>query len=161
MKLRVGQGIDIHPLVAGRACILGGVKIESEKGPDGHSDADAVTHAVIDALLGATGQDDIGALFPNTDKQFKDADSIALLMQAWRPLYDKGWRVQNLDITVLLEAPKLRPHVAAIREKFALALQCEMTDVAVKATTAEKLGFVGRGEGIYASAVVLVGLIDR
>lgn len=161
MKFRVGQGIDIHPLVEGRPCILGGVRIESPIGPEGHSDADVIIHAVIDAILGATGNEDIGALFPDSDAAFKNADSMKLLRTAWGPLYDKGWRIQNLDITVLLEAPKLRPHVSKMREGIALVLNCEPEDVTVKATTAEKLGYVGRGEGVYASAVVLLGQLDR
>lgn len=156
MQLRIGHGIDIHPFKAGRKLILGGVEIEHNLGLDGHSDADALTHALMDALLGAAGLDDIGALFPNSDPYWKDASSLKLLNIAWAKVVALGWQFVNADISVLLENPKLRPHVSAIRANLAYELSCQSDQIGVKATTAEQLGFVGRGEGIFVSAVVLL-----
>jgi 2-C-methyl-D-erythritol 2,4-cyclodiphosphate synthase len=154
--LRIGQGIDIHPFQAGRRCILGGIEIPSVKGLQGHSDADALVHALIDAILGATGKRDIGTLFPDTDAQYKDADSCVLLARVWSLVGADGWHLVNADMTVLAEVPKLKPYVAQMIEKLAGILGCSTDRLAIKATTTEKLGFIGRGEGVLATAVVLL-----
>lgn len=155
-ELRIGQGLDIHRLVAGRALILGGIKIPFEMGLEGHSDADVVLHALIDALLGAAGLPDIGQLFPNTDRSWKDADSRKLLALAWERVRAAGWELVNADVTVLAERPKLSPYIpqmkVAISEVLTVAADC----INIKATTAERLGFVGREEGMLASAVALL-----
>jgi 2-C-methyl-D-erythritol 2,4-cyclodiphosphate synthase len=151
--VRTGIGWDSHRLTAGRPLILGGVTIPYDKGLDGHSDADVLTHAVIDALLGAAGLDDIGALFPDTDAAYKDADSLALLRDVVGRVAGAGYTVVNVDATVVMERPKLSPHRAAIRAALAAALGVGEGDVNVKASTGEGLGFVGRGEGVAALAV--------
>lgn len=156
MQLRIGHGIDIHPFKAGRKLVIGGVEIEHDLGLDGHSDADALTHALIDALLGAAGFEDIGVLFPNSDLNWKDASSLKLLNIAWAKVAASGWQFVNTDISVLLENPRLKPHISAIKANLAKELSCQSGQIGVKATTAEKLGFVGRGEGIFVSAVVLL-----
>ncbi len=150
---RTGIGWDSHRLVAGRPLVLGGVRLESEVGLEGHSDADVLTHAVIDALLGAAGLDDIGTHFPDTDPRFKDADSIALLEEAGRLVAQAGLAVVNVDATVMLEAPKIGSHRALMRERLATALGLEPSQVNVKATTGEGMDAVGRGEGAAAIAV--------
>ena len=157
-KLRVGQGIDVHPLVSGRPCILGGVQIPHDKGLSGHSDADALAHAVIDAVLGAAGKGDIGSYFPPTESRWKDANSIELLKIVWSRLAAEGWSVENLDCSVLAEAPRIAPHIHAMKERLGAALEVEPSAIGIKATTTERLGFVGRGEGIVAQAVVLLSL---
>lgn len=154
--LRVGQGIDVHPLVFGRKLILGGVEIPFERGLDGHSDADALLHAIIDALLGAAGKGDIGTLFPNTDRTWKDASSIKLLETVWSTLKAEGFVVLNLDCVVTAEAPRLLPYISKMKELLASALAISMDRIGIKATTTERLGFVGRGEGIAAAAVALL-----
>ena len=156
MDLRIGQGIDIHRFKAGRRCILGGVEIPSEVGLLGHSDADALTHALMDAVLGAIGQRDIGTLFPDTDAAFKDADSIVLLSKVWGIAKAAGWRIVNADISLLAQIPKVNPYVTKMRERLSAVLECELERVTIKATTSEKLGFIGREEGVLASAVVLI-----
>jgi 2-C-methyl-D-erythritol 2,4-cyclodiphosphate synthase len=156
MDLRIGQGIDIHRFKAGRRCILGGVEIPSEVGLLGHSDADALTHALMDAVLGAIGQRDIGTLFPDTDAAFKDADSIVLLRKVWGIAKAAGWRIVNADISLLAQIPKVNPYVTKMRERLSAVLECELERVTIKATTSEKLGFIGREEGVLASAVVLI-----
>jgi len=153
VSVRTGIGWDSHRLAEGRALILGGVTIPYDKGLDGHSDADVLVHAVIDALLGAAGLDDIGALFPDTDAAYKDADSIALLQDVVGRVTAKGLRVDHVDTTVIMERPKLAPHRAAIRATLAAALRVDGDQVNVKASTGEGLGFVGRGEGVAALAV--------
>jgi 2-C-methyl-D-erythritol 2,4-cyclodiphosphate synthase len=153
MSVRTGIGWDSHRLAEGRALILGGVTIPYDKGLDGHSDADVLTHAVIDALLGAAALDDIGALFPDTDAAYKDADSLALLRDVVARVAAEGYAVVNVDTTVVMERPKLAPHRAAIRATLAAALGVGERDVNVKASTGEGLGFVGRGEGVAALAV--------
>lgn len=153
MSVRTGIGWDSHRLAEGRALILGGVTIPYDKGLDGHSDADVLVHAVIDALLGAAGLDDIGALFPDTDAAYKDADSIALLQDVVGRVTAKGLRVDHVDTTVIMERPKLSPHRAEIRATLAAALRVDGDQVNVKASTGEGLGFVGRGEGVAALAV--------
>jgi 2-C-methyl-D-erythritol 2,4-cyclodiphosphate synthase len=156
MKLRIGQGIDIHPFADGRRCVLGGVEIPGARGLLGHSDADALVHALIDAILGALGERDIGTLFPDTDASFKDADSTELLRSVWRLAAAKGWSLVNADMTLLAEKPKVKPHVDAMLAKLSSVLECEVSQLAIKATTTERLGFVGRKEGVLASAVVLL-----
>jgi 2-C-methyl-D-erythritol 2,4-cyclodiphosphate synthase len=153
-----GLGYDSHRLVAGRRLVLGGVEIPSELGLDGHSDADVLTHAVIDALLGAAGMGDIGQHFPDTDERWKDADSMELLQAVVGMLGEAGHRVGNVDCTVVLEAPKLAPYRESIRESLAGALGVDVARVNVKATTGERMGFVGRGEGAVALAVAGLSL---
>lgn len=156
MDLRIGQGIDIHPFREGRRCVLGGVEIPSEKGLLGHSDADALVHALIDAILGALGQRDIGTLFPDTDQSYKDADSCVLLSKVWELARGGGWSLVNADMTLLAEVPKVKPYVSRMQARLSEVLQCAPDRITIKATTTEKLGFVGRQEGVLASAVVLL-----
>ena len=154
--MRIGHGYDVHRLVEGRALILGGVHIPFEKGLDGHSDADVLTHAVMDALLGAAAMGDIGKLFPDTDDRYLGADSIALLREVDRRLTEAGYRLGNLDVTVIAQRPKLAPYINQMRQNLAAALHTELQNVSVKATTEEHLGFTGSGEGIAAHAVCLL-----
>lgn len=156
MDLRIGQGIDVHQFAEGRRCVLGGIEIPHSRGLLGHSDADVLTHALMDAILGAIGQRDIGTLFPDTDEAFKGADSCGLLAKVWETARKEGWSLVNADITVLAEAPKIKPHVSAMQGKLSAILGTLPERITIKATTTEKLGFVGREEGIVASAVVLV-----
>ena len=153
---RVGTGFDVHRLVEGRKCILGGVEIPHPKGLLGHSDADVLLHALCDALLGALGLGDIGMHFPDTDPRFRGADSLRLLAEVGALIRSHGWNVGNLQGTVICESPKVRPHVEAMRENIARALEIDPDQVAIQGTTTEKLGFPGRGEGIAAQAVALV-----
>jgi 2-C-methyl-D-erythritol 2,4-cyclodiphosphate synthase len=155
-NLRIGHGIDVHPFQDSRRCVLGGVEIPHHRGLAGHSDADALVHAVMDAILGASGQRDIGTLFPDSDASFKDADSCELLNRLWEPLWSQGWRLINCDVTVLAESPKLKPFVPDMRTRLAGVLRIGEDRIAIKATTTERLGFIGREEGILASAVVLL-----
>jgi 2-C-methyl-D-erythritol 2,4-cyclodiphosphate synthase len=148
-----GIGYDCHRFAAGRRLILGGVEIPHERGLEGHSDADVLTHAVIDALLGAAGLGDIGEHFPDTDERHRDADSLELLATVLTTVIVAGFEVENVDCTVIMEAPKLGPHRQAIRERLARTLNLPVTRVNVKATTGEGMGFVGRGEGAAALAV--------
>jgi 2-C-methyl-D-erythritol 2,4-cyclodiphosphate synthase len=150
---RTGIGYDSHRLVEGRRLVLGGVEIAHERGLAGHSDADVLTHALIDAVLGAAGLGDIGGHFPDTDEQFKDADSLALLARVMAIVRDRGLRIVNVDCTVVIERPKLAPHRDEIRASLAAALGLEPQEVNVKASTGEGIGFVGRGEGAAALAV--------
>lgn len=159
--LRIGHGYDVHRLVEGRPLILGGVTIPWEKGLLGHSDADVLAHAVADALLGAAALGDIGGLFPDTDPQYKGADSMVLLGEVVRVLREHGYRPSNIDATVLAQAPKLKPHILAMRSRMAAVCGMEETDVSVKATTEEGLGFTGSGEGIAAHAVCLIVPIGK
>ena len=154
--MRIGHGYDVHRLVEGRDLILGGVNIPWEKGLLGHSDADVLTHAVIDALLGAAALPDIGRLFPDNDPQYEGADSLVLLKRAYAMVREKGYTLQNLDATVLAQRPKLAPHIRQMRENLAAVLETETDRVNVKATTEEGLGFTGQGLGIAAHAVVLL-----
>lgn len=154
--MRIGHGYDVHRLVEGRALILGGVRIPFEKGLDGHSDADVLTHAVMDALLGAAAMGDIGKLFPDTDDRYLGADSIALLREVDRRLTEAGYRLGNLDVTVIAQRPKLAPYINQMRQNLAADLRTELQNVSVKATTEEHLGFTGSGEGIAAHAVCLL-----
>ena len=154
--MRIGHGYDVHRLVEGRKLILGGVEIPWEKGLLGHSDADVLTHALMDALLGAAALGDIGHLFPDKDPAYEGADSIMLLREVTRRLSDAGWKLGNADITVLAQRPKLAPHIAQMRRILAEAMGAELSQVSVKATTEEGLGFTGEGLGIAAHAVVLI-----
>lgn len=156
MKIRVGQGFDVHALVPGRALILGGVKIASARGLLGHSDADVLLHAITDAILGAAGMGDIGQLFPDTDSSYKDADSRLLLQDAALRVREAGWRIENIDATVIADQPKIAPHVSAMCQTIAASCEIAVTAVNVKGKSSEKLGFTGRGEGIAALAVVLL-----
>jgi 2-C-methyl-D-erythritol 2,4-cyclodiphosphate synthase len=149
----VGIGFDSHRLAAGRRLVIGGVEIPFERGLDGHSDADVLAHAVIDALLGACGKDDIGERFPNTDERWRDADSMEMLASVVENVVTEGLEIVNVDCTVVIEAPKLSPHRQAIRQKLAEVLDLELARVNVKASTGEGMGFVGRGEGVAALAI--------
>lgn len=154
--MRIGHGYDVHKLVPNRKCIIGGVDIPHETGLLGHSDADVLLHAVMDALLGACAMGDIGHLFPDTDPQFKGADSLALLREVGARLSDNGWTLGNLDATILAQVPKLAPHIPAMRENIADALGVSVSQISIKATTEEGLGFTGSKEGIAAHAVCLI-----
>jgi 2-C-methyl-D-erythritol 2,4-cyclodiphosphate synthase len=158
--IRVGIGYDSHRYAAGRPLVLGGVTIPHDRGLTGHSDADAVVHALIDALLGAAGLGDIGSHFPDTDPAWKDADSMVLLPQVVSALRREGWRPLQCDLTVIAQQPKLGPHAAAIRERLAGALGLGAREVGFKAKTNEGMGFIGRGEGIAVLAVATIGLVD-
>lgn len=157
MNIRIGEGWDVHVLVAGRPLILGGVTIPFDKGLLGHSDADALLHAITDALFGAAALGDIGTHFPDTDARFKGADSVTLLAEAARRVRAQGWQIGNVDSTIVAQAPRMAPHIPAMRERIAAALEIDVSQVNVKAKTAEKLGPVGQGQGIEARAVVLLG----
>ena len=154
--MRIGHGYDVHRLVAGRDLILGGVRIPYELGLDGHSDADVLLHAVMDALLGAAGLRDIGYHFPDTDMQYKGASSLELLRQVGRKIAAAGYRVGNIDVTMIAQKPKLKDSIPTMMENIAAALEIEVTRVNVKATTEEKLGFTGTGEGMSCHAVCLL-----
>jgi 2-C-methyl-D-erythritol 2,4-cyclodiphosphate synthase len=154
--IRIGQGFDVHQLVVGRKCIIGGVEVPHEKGLEGHSDADVLLHAICDALLGAAALGDIGKHFPPTDIRFKGIDSRELLCYVRQLLQEKGYKIGNVDATVIAEAPRLRPYVDKMRENIAHDLAVGIDHINVKATTTEKLGFTGRAEGIAAEAVCLI-----
>ena len=154
--MRIGHGYDVHRLVEGRKLILGGVEIPFEKGLDGHSDADVLVHAVMDALLGAAALGDIGKLFPDSDERYLGADSIGLLKTVRTVLEEDGWKLSNLDATVIAQRPKLAPYIDSMRKRIADALETDAENVSVKATTEERLGFTGSGEGIAAYAVCLI-----
>lgn len=156
--VHAGIGYDVHALVAGRKLILGGVEIPHDKGLDGHSDADVLMHAICDAVLGALGEPDIGHFFPNTDPRWKNAPSRMFLEEAARQVAFRQGTIVNIDATLLAQAPKIMPHVHAMKTNIALALGLNMKHVGIKATTNEKLGFVGREEGIAAMAVASVDL---
>ena len=154
--MRVGVGYDVHPLVSGRRLILGGVEIPFEKGLDGHSDADVLVHAIIDALLGATGLGDIGVHFPSSDPRYKDISSVALLREVVSLLRARGWLVCNVDASIVAERPKLMPFISEMRGIIGEALGIGVELVSVKSTTSKGLGFLGRGEGIAVHAVAMV-----
>ena len=154
--MRIGHGYDVHKLVEGRDLILGGVKIAYEKGLLGHSDADVLLHAVSDALLGAAGLGDIGRHFPDTDPQYKGADSLMLLREVYRKISEKGFRVGNIDVTMIAQKPKLKDFIPQMQENIAAAVGVAPDRVNVKATTEEKLGFTGSGEGMACHAVCLL-----
>ena len=154
--LRIGHGYDVHRLTEGRRLILGGVEVPYEKGLLGHSDADVLTHAVMDALLGAAAMGDIGKLFPDNDPVFAGADSLALLREVMARLHAEGYVVGNMDCTVLAQAPKLAPHIIQMRRNLAQCMDVDVDRISIKATTEEGLGFTGAREGIAAHAVVLL-----
>ena len=154
--MRIGQGFDVHPLVPGRKLVIGGVEIEHDRGLLGHSDADVLLHAICDALLGAAALGDIGQHFPDSDARFKGIDSRELLRQVARLLADRGRRTVNVDATIIAQAPRMAPHIPGMVANIAADLGIAPGDVNVKATTTEKLGSIGRGEGIAAQAVCLV-----
>lgn len=154
--MRIGHGYDVHRLVEGRKLILGGVEIPFEKGLDGHSDADVLVHAVMDALLGAAALGDIGKLFPDNDERYLGADSVELLKKVRDVLQEHGWKPGNLDATVIAQRPKLAPYIDTMRKRIADVLETDAENVSVKATTEERLGFTGSGEGIAAHAVCLI-----
>ena len=160
MDFRIGQGYDVHRLAEGRKLILGGVEIPYEKGLLGHSDADVLTHAVMDAILGALALGDIGQHFPDTDPAFEGADSIRLLRAVVRLVGQKGWKVHNLDATVAAQRPKLAPYIGEMRVRLADAMKIPVERVSVKATTEEGLGITGKGEGMTATAVCLLSLVE-
>lgn len=154
--MRIGQGYDVHRLVSGRKLIIGGVEIEYDKGLLGHSDADVLLHAVSDAVLGAAALGDIGKHFPDTDEKFKGADSLLLLKECVRLVRNEGYIIENIDATIIAQAPKMSPYIENMRENICTACNIDINQVNVKATTEEKLGFTGAGEGISASAVCLL-----
>jgi 2-C-methyl-D-erythritol 2,4-cyclodiphosphate synthase len=153
---RVGTGVDAHAFEDGIPLVLGGVRIDHPRGLAGHSDGDVLAHALTDAVLGAAGMEDIGALFPSGDAAFAGADSIELLREAWRRVREAGWELANADVVLVGEEPRLAPHRDAMRARLAEALGVEPALVAVRATTTDKLGFTGRGEGLAAQAVALL-----
>lgn len=159
--MRIGNGFDVHQLVEGRPLIIGGITIPYERGLLGHSDADVLLHAVTDALLGAIGEGDIGRHFPDTDERFRGADSVDLLRQVWQMVKSKGYLLGNADCTIIAQKPRLAPYIAEMRGVIAKELEADLSQVNVKATTTEKLGFTGREEGIAAQAVVLLLTDDR
>jgi 2-C-methyl-D-erythritol 2,4-cyclodiphosphate synthase len=156
MRVRVGFGFDVHPLQEGRELWLGGIRLDAEKGAVGHSDADALLHAICDALLGAAGLRDIGFHFPNTNAEFKNIDSKILLKQVVDLLQKEGYTIGNIDATLVLEQPKINPHIDKMKATLAPILKIESADIGIKATTNEQLGYVGRKEGVCAYAVALI-----
>jgi 2-C-methyl-D-erythritol 2,4-cyclodiphosphate synthase len=156
VEFRIGQGIDIHRLEPDRPFILGGVLIPFSKGPLGHSDADALLHAIIDALLGATALGDIGQHFPDSDPQWQGASSVDLLQSIWQLVQSLGWQIENIDCTVMLQEPKLASYVKPIREKIANTLEIEIDRISVKATTSERLGFIGEGLALQTFCTLLL-----
>lgn len=153
---RIGQGFDVHQLVAGRPLIIGGITIPYEKGLAGHSDADVLLHTITDACLGAIGEGDIGKHFPDTDDAFKDADSAKLLEEVWKLVKEKGFKLVNADCTIIAQKPKMAPYIQPMKERIASILEATPEQINVKASTTEALGFVGRGEGIVTQAVILL-----
>lgn len=153
---RIGQGFDVHQFAENRPLIIGGITIPYEKGLAGHSDADVLLHTIADACLGAVGEGDIGRHFPDTDPAFKDADSGKLLQAVWELVKQKGYQLVNADCTIIAQKPKMAPYIGKMKENIASLLETEAENINVKATTTEKLGFTGRGEGIAAQAVVLL-----
>lgn len=153
---RIGQGFDVHQLAEGRPLIIGGIEIPYEKGLLGHSDADVLLHTITDACLGAVGEGDIGKHFPDTDPAFKDADSAKLLQFVWNMIKEKGYELVNTDCTIIAQNPKMAPYIEPMKLRIAELLECTPEQINVKATTTEKLGFTGRGEGIASQAVVLL-----
>lgn len=156
MKIRVGLGYDVHQLETGRDFFLGGIKIPAEKGAVGHSDADVLIHAICDALLGAANLRDIGFHYKNTDPRWKGMDSKFFLEDVTKKLHEKGWKIGNVDCTICLEAPKINPHIDEMKKVLAPLMQITIDDVSIKATTTETLGYVGRREGVNATAVALI-----
>lgn len=156
MGYRIGYGIDFHQLKEGRSLWIGGIEIPHTKGSLGHSDADVLLHAICDALLGSLALGDIGVHFPNTDPAYKDIDSKILLKESYHKIKEKGYRVVNIDASVCLEMPKIKPHIDDMRHTISSILEVSIDDVSIKATTTERMGFAGREEGLFAQAVVLI-----
>ena len=156
MSYRIGSGIDFHQLVEGRDLIIGGVKIPHHKGAMGHSDADVLLHAICDAMLGSLSLGDIGVHFPDTDSEFKNIDSKVLLKRSFELIRQQGYAIVNIDSTLCLQEPKIKAYVAAMQQAIASILEIEVKDISIKATTTEKMGFVGREEGVMAMATVLI-----
>ncbi len=156
MDMRIGMGYDVHRLEENRDMIIGGVKIDYEKGLLGHSDADVLTHAIMDAILGAAGEGDIGLHFPDTSGEFKDISSIVLLKSVKEMIDKDGYKIGNIDATIIAQAPKMRPHIVAMRKNIADTLEIDLNQINIKATTEEHLGFTGRGEGIASEAICLL-----
>ncbi|QLB14580.1 2-C-methyl-D-erythritol 2,4-cyclodiphosphate synthase [Mannheimia granulomatis] len=154
--IRIGHGFDVHAFGENRPLMIAGVEVPYHTGFIAHSDGDVALHALTDALLGAVALGDIGKLFPDTDMQYKNADSRGLLIEAYRQVQEQGYKVGNVDVTIIAQAPKMRPHIDKMRQTIAEDLKCDITQVNVKATTTEKLGFTGRGEGIACEAVALL-----
>ena len=159
--MRVGIGYDVHPLVAGRKLVLGGTEVPFDKGLDGWSDADVLTHAIIDALFGAAAMGDMGRHFPPGEPEYKDISSLVLLERAGEKLKENGWRVENIDATIVAEQPRLRDHIEQMRRQVSGALGIDAGQVSVKASTSNRIGFVGRGEGMAAFAVALLEEINE
>ena len=157
--IRVGQGLDVHKFVLGRPLIIGGVKIDYEYGLEGHSDADVLIHAIIDSLLGAAGLGDIGQHFPNTDNTFKDINSRKLLRTVVETLKSNNYVLENIDATIICEAPKMQPYINQMTKNITNDCLCDLNDINIKATTTEKLGFIGRSEGIAAQAICLIKVV--
>lgn len=153
---RIGQSSDIHQLTSGRKLILGGVEIEHEKGLLGHSDADALTHAIAESILGALALGDLGTHFPDTDPRYKGADSLVLLSHVYTMMKEKGYRIGNVDALIMIERPKMAPHILQMRRNIAQCLHCDLDQISIKATRGEKLGFVGREEGVLAQSITLI-----
>jgi len=156
MKIKVGFGYDVHRMVAGHPFVLGGIKIDYSKGAYGHSDADVLLHVICDAILGAANLRDIGFNFPDTDQQYKGIDSKVLLKESYRLVKEKGYRLSNIDCTICLQQPKINPIIPQMKEAIAELLEVDIEDISIKATTTEKLGFVGREEGISAYCTCLI-----
>ncbi|HVN64194.1 MAG TPA: 2-C-methyl-D-erythritol 2,4-cyclodiphosphate synthase [Candidatus Binataceae bacterium] len=156
MNFRIGNGFDFHPLEAGRRLVLGGIEIPHEKGLRGHSDADVAAHALANAILGAIGEGDLGRHFPDSDPRYKNADSIVLLTEVWKLASSRGWKIGNADLTIFAQAPKLAPHLDAMRARLAGALGAEQSRINVKASSPEGIGALGRGDGMAAAAIVLL-----
>lgn len=154
--MRIGQSTDIHQLSSDRKLIIGGVEIESDLGLVGHSDADALTHALAEAVLGALALGDLGKWFPDTDPKWKGVNSQIILKEVWRMMDERGYQLGNADTLIMIEKPKMAPHIQKMRENFAEAMHCDIDRISVKATRGEKIGFVGRREGVVAQAVVLL-----
>lgn len=157
MRFRVGQGFDSHPLVEQRRLVLGGVEIPHPKGLQGHSDADVATHALANALLGALGEGDLGRHFPDSDPRYRGADSLELLAQVWKLAQERGWKLVNADLTIFAAQPPLAPHLGAMRSRLAAALGADPDLLNIKASNPEGLGALGRGDGMAAAAVVMLG----
>ena len=159
--MRIGHGYDVHKLVENRDLIVGGVKIDYEKGLLGHSDADVLLHAVSDSLLGAAALGDIGGMFPDNDPEFLDADSLVLLRKVYERLRENGYGVINIDATIIAQKPKMKPHIPEMRMNIAVALSLDVDRVSIKATTEEEMGFTGRGEGIAAHCICLIDNVGK
>jgi 2-C-methyl-D-erythritol 2,4-cyclodiphosphate synthase len=156
MSFRIGQGFDFHPLVSGRRLMLGGIEIPHEMGLKGHSDADVAAHALANAILGALGEGDLGRHFPDSDPRYKNADSIRLLEEVWRLARERGWKLENADVTIFAQRPKLAPYLDTMRARMAEALGVEASRINVKASSPEGIGALGRGDGMAAAAAVLL-----